>query len=70
MDWDMSPKTAPSTGVSEPPPNTWLLGPTESNPKRYLDRFIRFCRGHVCVKQTDRPTNTQTHTDILTTEYR
>jgi len=29
VDWPLPlPKTAPSPGRSEPPPNTWLLGPT------------------------------------------
>jgi len=30
------------------------------HPKRHIDRFSRFCRTHVCYRQTDRQTDRQT----------
>jgi len=35
-----------------------FLGPPESAPKRYLDRFSRFCRASECDRQTDRQIDT------------
>jgi len=32
-----------------------LLGPSESDPKRHLDRFSRFCRAHERDEQTHKP---------------
>jgi len=42
-----------------------FLAPGESvSLNRHFDWFIRFCRGHGCVQQTDRHTDTQTWADV------
>jgi len=47
--------------------------PESTQPKRHLDQFIRFCRAHVCVQETDRHTDrdamTDRHTDRRTHRY-
>ena len=40
------------------------------NPKQHLDRFIRFCRAHCCVQQTDIRTATHRVTHRHTQTYR
>jgi len=37
--------------------------PSESAPKRHLDRFSHFCTAHEHDQPTHRPTDNQTHTD-------
>ena len=36
--------------------------------KRYLDRFIRFCRTHGIVQQTNTQKDTHTHRDHATSD--
>ena len=41
-------------GRSGPPPSTWFVGPTRVHiPKRHLEQFSHFTRGHGYVQQTD-----------------
>ena len=40
----LCPKNCPLAWGDLDPSNTWFLGPTRVHPKRYLDRFSRFCR--------------------------
>jgi len=39
----LCPKNCPLAWGDLDPSNTWFLGPIQVHPKRYLDRFSRFC---------------------------
>jgi len=45
-----------------PPPNSWFLGPNVSTPKWHLDRFSHFSTAHGRAQETDKHTDTYTHT--------
>jgi len=48
------PKITPSRKGSQPPSNTWFLGPTWVIAKRHFDRFSRFCTAYPCDQRTHR----------------
>jgi len=46
-------KIALCVAASEPPSYSWFLGPTQSQqPKQHHLQYSRFCRAHVCDRQT------------------
>jgi len=47
-------------GIQAPSSN-WFTWPKSPQPKRHLDRFIRFCRARGCYQQTDRQTYKSRH---------